>query len=86
MNIEWKQGIDEHSWQAKLGDVYKLRVFPGFDGMNTIHYHAQVCNVALDELAAETFLPSVEVAQRRAVFLAWKHNSAVADALLEAVR
>lgn len=85
MQIEWKRLLDEHNWQAKIGDVYKLRVFPGIGAFDQIHYHAQVCNVALDELAVELRLPTVEVAKQRAVFLAWKHNADVSDTLLSAV-
>lgn len=82
MTIEWQQGLDEHTWNARIGDVYKLRVFPGIGLYNNIHYHAQVCNVNLDELAIETNLPTVEVAKQRAVFHAWEHNNAVSDTLL----
>lgn len=84
MAIEWTQGLDEYRWSARIGNVYCLYVFPGFNGA-TIHYHAQVCNSSLDELAVELKLPTAEIAKQRAVFLAWQHNNAVADVLLDNV-
>lgn len=80
--VVWQQGYDKHTWNARLGDVYKLRVSPSIDAMNTIRYCAELCNVALDELAIETDLYSVDEAKRRAVYLAWRHNYALGDALM----
>lgn len=80
--IEWEQGLDEHNWEARIGNVYRLRVFPGISALGVIHYRAQVCNVSLDQLAAELPLPDVATAKRRAIFLAWDHNNTVADVLL----
>jgi hypothetical protein len=83
MTIEWEQVLDEHNWMARVGNLYKLRVFPGFNRKDeVIVYHAQVSNVNLDEIAVELSMPTVEIAKRRAASLALKHCWRVADALM----
>jgi hypothetical protein len=84
--VVWSQswGKDPHNWSANLGRIYKLRVFPEIKG-DAIVYCAQVSNIALDEIAAETDLSGTEAAKRRAVELAWDHNLKVYHALYAAM-
>jgi hypothetical protein len=85
--VLWTQGHDAHTWNARVGDIYRLRVVPviGPNPYNAIHYRAELCNSSLSELAREDDLPTVEIAKQRAIYLCWRHNFDIGDMLLTLV-